>query len=63
MAERLRHSVEALTVETHGVKVRVTISIGIASCPAPNIASPDDLIREADRALYRAKQTGRNRVA
>jgi two-component system, cell cycle response regulator len=63
LAERLRKAVEALAVPAPNAIVRVTISTGIASYPAPNIASPDDLIREADRALYRAKQDGRNRVA
>jgi len=63
LAERLRKAVEALAVPAPNAIVRVTISTGIASYPAPNVASPDDLIREADRALYRAKQDGRNRVA
>ncbi|TAK08280.1 MAG: GGDEF domain-containing protein, partial [Candidatus Manganitrophaceae bacterium] len=39
----------------------ITMSIGLASYPE-NAASPHDLIETADRALYRAKSTGRNRV-
>lgn len=62
LAERLRSSVEGRSFETHGAVVRVSVSIGVATCPSPSVASPDDLIREADRALYRAKQAGRNRV-
>ena len=39
----------------------VTISIGTATLPG-DAESRDDLISAADRALYRAKQEGRNRV-
>ena len=63
LAERLRKAVEALAVPVGNASVHVTISTGIASYPAPNVDTPDELIREADRALYRAKQDGRNRVA
>ena len=40
----------------------ITISAGVATFPAPNIDSVDSLFRQADEALYRAKQNGRNRV-
>jgi diguanylate cyclase (GGDEF)-like protein len=63
LAERLRKAVEALAVPVGSASVHVTISTGIASYPAPNVDTSDELIREADRALYRAKQDGRNRVA
>ncbi len=38
----------------------VTISVGVAALSGTK--SADDLLREADTALYRAKQAGRNRV-
>lgn len=41
--------------------VCVTISIGAAECNDP-YANPDEVVRAADRALYRAKKAGRNRV-
>jgi two-component system cell cycle response regulator len=63
LAERLRRAVEAHAVKVPAGEIRVTVSIGVARYPSANVASPDDLIREADQALYRAKEGGRNRVA
>jgi diguanylate cyclase (GGDEF)-like protein len=40
----------------------VTASLGIAAYPESKAASGEDLVRRADRALYRAKKTGKNRV-
>jgi len=40
----------------------VTASFGIASYPESRANNGEDLVRRADRALYRAKQTGKNRV-
>jgi diguanylate cyclase (GGDEF)-like protein len=40
---------------------RVTISLGVASWPDQAL-SPEELLKAADKALYRAKQKGRNRV-
>jgi diguanylate cyclase (GGDEF)-like protein len=39
--------------------LRVTVSIGLAAGP---VASTEDLVRQADEALYRAKAAGRDRV-
>jgi len=39
----------------------VTVSIGVAE-PEDLGADPEEVIRAADQALYRAKRTGRNRV-
>ncbi|MDR3439702.1 diguanylate cyclase [Telmatospirillum sp.] len=40
----------------------VTVSLGVASVIPSKLEGPEDLVRQADRALYRAKQSGRNRV-
>lgn len=61
VAERVRASGEALSVDAGDKRVSVTLSIGIAERTAA-IATFDDLIAEADRQLYRAKSEGRNRI-
>ncbi|MGE0452761.1 MAG: diguanylate cyclase [Vicinamibacteria bacterium] len=63
MGERLRRAVEEHPFHAPGEPIRVTVSIGVATYPSPQVAAPGDLVREADRALYRAKEAGRNRVA
>jgi diguanylate cyclase (GGDEF)-like protein len=64
VAERMRERVEALGI-THpepAIGGRVTVSAGIASLVRTSASAPEDLLFGADRALYHAKQTGRNRV-
>ncbi|HEY3645478.1 MAG TPA: two-component regulator propeller domain-containing protein [Gammaproteobacteria bacterium] len=60
-AERLRRAVEELTVNSPQGPVKLTISIGVATLNA-GTTSISGLINAADRALYEAKQKGRNRV-
>jgi diguanylate cyclase (GGDEF)-like protein len=61
VAESLRRRVESLGMK-HADGELVTISVGYA-CMVPNRnASPTDLIKAADQALYQAKQEGRNRT-
>jgi two-component system cell cycle response regulator len=62
VAERLRAAVEERPVAGPSGPLRVTISLGVASVPHGEINSPAGLIAAADRALYRAKERGRNRV-
>jgi two-component system, cell cycle response regulator len=60
--ERLRRAIEVHTFKFGEKKLKVTVSIGVATYPSDPVDSPGALIREADRALYRAKEAGRNRV-
>jgi diguanylate cyclase (GGDEF)-like protein len=58
-AERIRKAVEALAVAADGKTVRVTISIGLARM-VDGQAGWEALLKQADDALYAAKQSGRN---
>lgn len=64
-AERLRRRVWRLAIP-YGASAttdRVTISGGVATVSPPLIATPDQILRAADKALYRAKCLGRNQIA
>jgi two-component system, cell cycle response regulator len=61
-ADRIRRRVEGHEFTAAGKPLRVMVSAGVASYPSSSVDSPESLIREADKALYRAKQGGRNRV-
>jgi diguanylate cyclase (GGDEF)-like protein len=58
-AERIRASVNAR--EFGPSALRLSISIGVATAPEHG-CTPAELVREADRALYRAKAAGRNTI-
>ena len=62
LAERLREALLQQNAVHEGQEIPVTVSAGCAAlscCAAP---SPDEVVAVADRRLYMAKQTGRNRV-
>ena len=58
--DRLRRKPSKIRRRSPRAELEVTVSIGAAE--AAGRAKPDDVIRIADRALYRAKDGGRNRV-
>lgn len=60
-AERVREAVSGVSVETETRSITATISMGIATLLPDEELS--DAVRRADRALYRAKREGRNRIA
>lgn len=62
-AERIRAAIAEHRVATDaGAVIGVTASFGIAAYPESGATTAEDLVRRADRALYRAKKTGKNRV-
>ena|SRR5437016_3744837 len=63
VAERLRQSIGSRAFRTSwGEQIKATVSVGVACSPEDGCTA-DELFREADRALYRAKQSGRNQIA
>ena len=53
---------ETLRTKVEGLGIGITISLGVASCRPDLNLSPSSLTEAADRALYQAKQDGRNCV-
>jgi diguanylate cyclase (GGDEF)-like protein/PAS domain S-box-containing protein len=62
LAERLRLATEKLEVLVDETTIRFTVSIGVAEWQESD-SDAEDLLKRSDRALYDAKQSGRNRVA
>jgi len=60
-AERIRRSLEARAVLWNGHPLRVTASLGVSACPDCTLV-PAEVLAQADAALYRAKDAGRNQV-
>ncbi len=60
LAERMRAATEGMEIVVPGGKVEFTASFGVTTIEG--LCSINDKIREADRALYAAKFSGRNRV-
>jgi diguanylate cyclase (GGDEF)-like protein len=62
VSERVRQHVERYKFEYEGKRIPVTVSLGLAGMPHPDIKAPEDLLALADKALYEAKNAGRNQV-
>jgi diguanylate cyclase (GGDEF)-like protein len=61
LAETLRNAVCARPVDIRDVHLTVTISVGVAQSGVDG-NTPSELLRCADERMYKAKETGRNRV-
>jgi diguanylate cyclase (GGDEF)-like protein len=61
LAGRIRDAIASMPLELDGKRVTCTVSIGLAAHPEDG-NSLDAVVARADRAMYQAKQAGRNRV-
>jgi diguanylate cyclase (GGDEF)-like protein len=59
-AEELRNAIADAPVATVSSSISVTMSMGVTASQHWNPASPDEVVRDADGALYAAKHAGRN---
>ena len=62
LAERVREHIESCEFSFEDKTFSITASIGVASVEGGALTSDDDLIIKADKALYQAKNNGRNMV-
>ncbi len=61
IADRIRQTIGSTSISAYDEKIHVTVSIGVAHYPEDAVAS-EQLIEQADRAMYEAKRMGRNRT-
>jgi len=62
VAERIRHEVEKMVIKFQNESIRISTSVGVAII-TQNDKRYEDLISNADVALYESKATGRNKVS
>jgi diguanylate cyclase (GGDEF)-like protein len=62
LAERVIARIREARIESEGDRVRVTVSAGVTAFPDCGAQTRRQLVECADRALYRAKEAGRNRI-
>ena len=62
LGERIRAAIEKENIVVDGRSIPVTVSIGIATLAAEKVESIDQMLSIADRRLYLAKNSGRNRI-
>ena len=60
-AERIRKSIEDKSIRVYDENLKVTVSVGVSTFPG-DAKDTQALIEKSDSALYKAKQTGRNKV-
>jgi diguanylate cyclase (GGDEF)-like protein len=62
IAERIRLNIEKSSLKIQDKELKVNISLGVATWPICRASNSSELISYADRALYFAKEHGRNQV-
>ena len=61
MGERIRRAIEGAMMDVRGGEIHTTVSVGVASYPSDG-GNLEVIMDKADKAMYRAKQQGRNKV-
>ena len=62
VGERVRERIEAMRVNFEGKELTITVSVGCSSFTELDEKTPESLVSIADKRLYAAKRSGRNRV-
>ena len=62
MAEDIRKTIEAHSIEYEGVHIPVTLSLGVSTL-TEEISNSQDFIKAADNNVYKSKKSGRNKVS
>ena len=62
LAERIRAAIENTKISSNQQELNCTVSLGVACHLSEHALKPEDMIEQADKALYQAKGNGRNRV-
>ena len=62
VAEKIRQTIECTEIEFNGQAITLTVSIGVDSTVPKNEERREGMFGAADKALYQAKRSGRNRV-
>ena len=62
VCERIRHQLSLVTSQTEGVNQSLTLSAGVASLKGDGPGNVDELLAMADKAMYAAKDAGKDRT-
>jgi len=62
LGQRVRRAIEATEVDIGTIMLNATVSVGAVAFPSTDVVDIDDLVRNADAAMYAAKSSGRNRL-